>query len=154
MSLAPVPTWLGLIRSWDKATRVLKTLTYIALVEQWQLAALIRRRRRSNRTRAPIHLKQTRRSLGQMRGRNLPKGSASTEVSYTTGAWFDTKFWHHMRKQPRGKGASIRSWFKLLHYSLVRIQPFAPSRTCCTRSPEFMVIQAAHMGESRSGNRS
>ena len=46
----------------------------------------------------PLYLKQKRRSLVKIRGRNLPKGSASTEVSYTTGAWVGTKFWHHMRK--------------------------------------------------------
>ena len=25
----------------------------------------------------------------------IPEGSASTEVSYTTVAWIDTKFWYH-----------------------------------------------------------
>ena len=48
-------------------------------------------------THSTLYLKQTRRSLGKIRGRNMPEGSAPIDASYALSAWIDTKFWHHMQ---------------------------------------------------------
>lgn len=42
-------------------------------------------------------LRQNKGKLNPMR--HIPEGSASTEVSYTTVAWIDTKFWYHKSKR-------------------------------------------------------